>query len=380
MDPNIKLILEEMAKLRTEMKECFASQEASFSKRLDVVAANMQIHDARVTNLEETAAAFDKTFTEWRLVVDSSITAVKLELSMLNSFFDRDVKAPSSFAPGVLCIESASARPPAGVAADSLVGHRCAHDNWDCGYGRVYTHTHDPVKGTIPMPPPKFPALLESAEGESARFTPNFSSESTVPFGKLPKINFPKFDGKNPMLWQSRCENYFEMYSVESSVWVRVATMHFEGAAAHWLMSVDHRIRAASWSEVCSWIHDHFGHDQHESLIRQLFHIKQTTTVQDYIDRFTELVDQLVAYEPSSDHRYYTTHFVDGLKDVLVQRPVDLDAACVLALLQEEAVVVHHKAPSKPDMVFRPRHQIPAIALSLPPPPSGDKSLSGKEC
>jgi hypothetical protein len=66
------------------------------------------------------------------------------------------------------------------------------------------------------------------------------------------------------------------MYEVAPSVWVRVATMHFEGAAAKWLQSVHHTIRSASWSELSSWIHDRFGRDQHESLIRQLFHIKQT--------------------------------------------------------------------------------------------------------
>jgi hypothetical protein len=53
--------------------------------------------------------------------------------------------------------------------------------------------------------------------------------------GKLPRLNFPKFDGDNPKLLKSRCENYFEMYSIEDSVWVKVATMHFEGAAARWL-------------------------------------------------------------------------------------------------------------------------------------------------
>jgi hypothetical protein len=53
-------------------------------------------------------------------------------------------------------------------------------------------------------------------------------------------------------------------------------------------------------------------------------------------------VDQLVAYAHSSDFCYYTTHFVDGLKDevkvvVLLQRHADLDTAYTLALLQEEA-------------------------------------------
>jgi hypothetical protein len=128
------------------------------------------------------------------------------------------------------------------------------------------------------------------------------------------------------------------MYSVESSVWVKVVTMHFEGAAMRWLQSVDCKIHSASRSEVCSWIHDRFGRDQHESLIRQLFHIRQTSSVQDYIDRFTELVDQLVAYEHIIDQRYYTTRFVDGLRDdiksiILIQRPVGLNTACVLTLL-----------------------------------------------
>jgi hypothetical protein len=32
----------------------------------------------------------------------------------------------------------------------------------------------------------------------------------------------------------------FDMYSVESLVWVHVATMHFDGLAARWLQSVHH--------------------------------------------------------------------------------------------------------------------------------------------
>jgi hypothetical protein len=49
--------------------------------------------------------------------------------------------------------------------------------------------------------------------------------------------------------------------------------------------------------------------------------------VQEYIDQFSELVDQLIAYDHFvSDNRYYTARFVDGLKDdikyvVLVQHP-----------------------------------------------------------
>jgi hypothetical protein len=37
--------------------------------------------------------------------------------------------------------------------------------------------------------------------------------------------------------------------------------------------------------------------------------------VQEYIDQFSELVDELMAYEHSSNYCYYTTRFVAGLKD-----------------------------------------------------------------
>lgn len=45
--------------------------------------------------------------------------------------------------------------------------------------------------------------------------------------GKLLKLDFPSFDGENPKLWLKNCEDYFDLYSVESPIWLKVATMHF---------------------------------------------------------------------------------------------------------------------------------------------------------
>jgi hypothetical protein len=96
------------------------------------------------------------------------------------------------------------------------------------------------------------------------------------------------------------------------------------------------------WPNFYRMIRERFCRDQHELLICQLFHICQTTTVQDYVDHFVDLIEQLSAYTTNLDHLSYTTRFVDGLHDdiraiILVQRPKDLDSACTLALLQEEA-------------------------------------------
>jgi hypothetical protein len=96
MDPNIKLVLDELVNLRTEMKEGFVSQEAAFTKCINEVTAEDHIQDARVTNLEESVAVLDKTFAKWRPVVDSSITTIKLELLKLNSFFNPDTRTTTS--------------------------------------------------------------------------------------------------------------------------------------------------------------------------------------------------------------------------------------------------------------------------------------------
>lgn len=84
-------------------------------------------------------------------------------------------------------------------------------------------------------------------------------------------------------------------------------------------------------------IHERFGREQHESLIRQLFHISQLGSVSDYVQQFASLVDKLAAYEARTDPLYYTMRFIDGLNHdiktvVMVQRPQNLDAACALAM------------------------------------------------
>jgi hypothetical protein len=57
---------------------------------------------------------------------------------------------------------------------------------------------------------------------------------------------------------------------------------------------------------------DRFARNQHETLLRQMFHIYQTTTVIDDVEGFSSLIDQLKAYNKTPDMHTYTTRFVDG--------------------------------------------------------------------
>jgi hypothetical protein len=186
---------------------------------------------------------------------------------------------------------------------------------------------------------------------------------------KLPKLNFPKFDGDNPRLWIRNCNDYFEMYEVAPRRWIKVSTMHLTGAAARWFPAVEQQVLHMSWPQFTALVLERFGKDQHELLIRQLFHIRQTGSVQEYADKFTSIVDGLLAYGKNTDPIYYAMRFVDGLRDeirtvVHMQRPDTLDIAVVLALLQEEML----DSSRKKDLRRPDAYQWAKLPPRAPPP------------
>lgn len=56
---------------------------------------------------------------------------------------------------------------------------------------------------------------------------------------RLPKFNFPTYDGDTTKLWITQAEDYFDMYGVPPHLWVKVAGMHFNGAAKRWIQSLE---------------------------------------------------------------------------------------------------------------------------------------------
>lgn len=125
--------------------------------------------------------------------------------------------------------------------------------------------------------------------------------------GRMPKLNFPHFDGDNPRLFQSHSEKYFAMYDVSASPWLSIAEMHLDGADARRFQS----LATLNWTSFCRLLHDRFRRDQKELLIRQPFSVRQTASIVEYVTQFTKSVDQLAAYSSNTDPMYFTMRFMN---------------------------------------------------------------------
>jgi hypothetical protein len=88
---------------------------------------------------------------------------------------------------------------------------------------------------------------------------------------------------------------------------------------------------------------DRFDKDHHDHLLRKFFNIKQIDSVSEYLEKFDNIVHQMLAHDPKFTAATITNRFIDGLRDdikavVLVHRPGNINAASSIALLQEETI------------------------------------------
>jgi hypothetical protein len=65
--------------------------------------------------------------------------------------------------------------------------------------------------------------------------------------------------------------------------WISYGSSQFVGAAATWLESFLTRSSNASWVEFVLAVQTRFQRNQHTVLLRKLYHISQTGTIENYL-------------------------------------------------------------------------------------------------
>jgi hypothetical protein len=157
--------------------------------------------------------------------VEKQLDRLRLEVTRMNRFFERETLAGQQAKLGIIGAAEAAGGTLLPIATDSAL---------DAGMTQARSVASDVEWDSRRV-----------VQGDSRR-----AESSRMGQGRLPKLQFPVFSGDDPQLWRSCCEIYFDMYEVEYSLWIRVASMHMEGVAVHWLQSMERRIQSASWGGI----------------------------------------------------------------------------------------------------------------------------------
>ncbi|KAG8386982.1 hypothetical protein BUALT_Bualt03G0205200 [Buddleja alternifolia] len=170
---------------------------------------------------------------------------------------------------------------------------------------------------------------------------------------RFSQIEFPKFRGEDLRGWIYRCEQFFEVDDTPPDAKVKIAAVHLEGKALQWhQIFMKNRLtrEVPQWGEYVRALNDRFGTLLYENPMSELVNLKETRSIQDYLDRFDELMNCVDLSEP-----YAISCFLRGLKSevaihVRMFKPRSLQDAISLAKLQEHANSPSHKKLSLPTL------------------------------
>ncbi|XP_027086384.1 uncharacterized protein [Coffea arabica] len=166
---------------------------------------------------------------------------------------------------------------------------------------------------------------------------------------RLPKLDFPVFDGENLREWVRRANKYFQIQGVEEELKSDLAQLHLKGKADIWFHGMYHRRIEVPWEELSMAICERFGGGTPEETIEEFNKLTQTGSVTDYLEKFELLKSLVMPLLPNQLDSYYKSCFLSGLKGEIVNmvrmaRPHTLADTIEAAKLQEKNLEVIRKA------------------------------------
>lgn len=184
---------------------------------------------------------------------------------------------------------------------------------------------------------------------------------------RMPKVDFPKFDGEHPKIWKEKCEKYFAMYNVPPRIWAQFATLHFIGTAALWLQTFEAQHTIDCWAELCVAVDGKFEKDLYANHMRYFLSLKQVGSVIEYYEKFEGAMHHVLVHNRNYDDVFFVSRFTKGLKydvraAILLHKPRTVDVAFSLALMQEELLEKSNRRP-----YHRQEKEHTKISFSKPP-------------
>lgn len=153
---------------------------------------------------------------------------------------------------------------------------------------------------------------------------PKTSTGAQTPY-KTPKLDFPRFDGKDPRGWVSKCEKFFQLHpQTDLRSKVLCAALHMEGEADIWYRCLETENFNLLWPEFVTLVCKRFAKSGYENLVGQFNKLTQKGRVDDYICQFDELRNYVMVAEGFHRESYYVDNFISGLREEIAQHLYNL--------------------------------------------------------
>nr|DAD28975.1 TPA_asm: hypothetical protein HUJ06_030443 [Nelumbo nucifera] len=141
--------------------------------------------------------------------------------------------------------------------------------------------------------------------------------------------------------------NFFSLDNTSPEAKVKLASIHMEGKALQWhhaLMKARVTIEPMNWEEYAKVVSDRFG-PIYEDPMSELMSLRQTGTVEEYIDRFEGILTRV-----ELTIEYQLSCFLTGLEmetqmQVCMFNPKSVQAASQIAKLYETSQNYKHTKP-----------------------------------
>jgi hypothetical protein len=129
---------------------------------------------------------------------------LKLKMKKLTMYMDRSILDQASASMGLISTvppqsEQATARPSAGFMVARPSGHRVEHATRVDGIGDSSSQFHCPANGMNTIPNPVSPPIQDVVHDDPLVDADTANTHQHT--GRLPKFDFPLFEGDNPKLW-----------------------------------------------------------------------------------------------------------------------------------------------------------------------------------
>ncbi|XP_073352540.1 uncharacterized protein [Aegilops tauschii subsp. strangulata] len=132
---------------------------------------------------------------------------------------------------------------------------------------------------------------------------------------KGPRMDFPKFDGTDPVGWIRQSNKFFQMAGAPEEYKVSLAQLHIVGEADVWLRRSGLLKQKLTWNEFGEQIVHRFSASGSYDLTEKFNNVKQHgQTVQEYTKIFEDLMADVQYENPTLSETWFVRCYVNGLR------------------------------------------------------------------